>query len=87
MKKKAVFTSQRDRSSAGEKPRLLDLFCCAGGAGVGYDAGADKELRSNSMRPYRKAMWAIGVIVMIAIGVIVVELAYFGLLLDYWKNP
>jgi len=39
------------------------------------------------MRPYRKAMWAIGVIVMIAIGVIVVELAYFGLLLDYWKNP
>ena len=23
-------------SSAAKKPRLLDLFCCAGGAGVGY---------------------------------------------------
>ena len=23
-------------SSAARKPRLLDLFCCAGGAGVGY---------------------------------------------------
>ncbi|WP_432492708.1 DNA cytosine methyltransferase [Kineococcus auxinigenes] len=29
-------------SSSGEKPRLLDLFCCAGGAGKGYhDAGFD----------------------------------------------
>jgi len=28
--------SGRKADSARRKPRLLDLFCCAGGAGVGY---------------------------------------------------
>ena len=32
----AVYPSRR-RGRSGRKPRLLDLFCCAGGAGVGYN--------------------------------------------------
>jgi DNA (cytosine-5)-methyltransferase 1 len=41
MKKKGLASSQnghkpRTRLSPKKKPRLLDLFCCAGGAGLGY---------------------------------------------------
>ncbi len=30
------YPSQPERSGKSQKPRLLDLFCCAGGAGLGY---------------------------------------------------
>lgn len=41
MKKEALAASRnghrpQSNSPIGSKPRLLDLFCCAGGAGVGY---------------------------------------------------
>lgn len=39
---RAKKTHKRSPRSAVRKPRLLDLFCCAGGAGVGYwQAGFD----------------------------------------------
>lgn len=36
MKKEVPAASRNGRGLPGRKPRLLDLFCCAGGAGVGY---------------------------------------------------
>ena len=32
-----VSTAHHHTGAVGRKPRLLDLFCCAGGAGVGYE--------------------------------------------------
>jgi tRNA/tmRNA/rRNA uracil-C5-methylase (TrmA/RlmC/RlmD family) len=58
MKKKAYKSTAkgyrlREDSPPLRKPRLLDLFCCAGGAGFGYSragfevVGVDKKLQPN----------------------------------------
>lgn len=45
------------------RPRLLDIFCCAGGAGRGYTLagfdvfGADRDAQPNYPYPFRQASW------------------------------
>ncbi len=49
---RAQETRKRNTRSAAQRPRLLDLFCCAGGAGIGYwQAGF--EVVGVDIRPQR----------------------------------
>jgi hypothetical protein len=45
-----LFYGDSIRNASRGKPRLLDLFCCAGGAGIGY-AKAGFEVVGVDIRP------------------------------------